>query len=281
MTRLFLHIALITSFLLTIFSCTERIDIELDKSYERLAVDGRITRMPGQQYVLLTKTADYFANVPPEPVSEAKVTVNDGEDTYEFLEDSLSKGLYKPSDDFIGVIGKTYHLEIRLVNAIGDQTFYEAIETMPPVSDDIDSVAVEYESDFELWFAGIYAQAPPRTDFYMFNGMRNGMLITDSLSRISLSDDRLFNGNYTNGSIVLVLDEEDLMPGDTFTLILSNITEQYYDHLYAAQIEVNPKHPLFSGPPANVKSNLTGGAVGYFAAFPSEFTSTIVPEREE
>lgn len=262
-------------------SCTERIDIDLDSSYQRLVVDGRITRRPELQYVLLTRTADYFVNELPTGVSHANVRVDDGDQVYTFAEDSLIAGLYKPATPFAGVIGKNYHLEINLAEAIGGNTYFEANERMPLVSDDIDSVRVEYNFDFEIWFAGIYANEPPRTDFYMFNGMCNGTMLTDSLWRISLSDDRLFNGNPTNGTIVQVLQKDELKAGDIFTLILSNITEQYYNYLIEAQTEINPKNPLFSGPPANVSSNVSGGAVGYFAAFPSEFVSTTVKLPKE
>lgn len=281
MTRLLSNLLLLLLLTGLFTACTERIDIDLDSSYQRLVVDGRITRQPGMQYVLLTRTADYFVNDLPVGVSHATVTVDDGDQVCTFVEDSLVSGLYKPTTSFAGVIGKDYHLEINLAEAIGGNTYFEANERMPLVSDDIDSVRVEYNFDFEIWFAGIYANEPPRTDFYMFNGMRNGTMITDSLWRISLSDDRLFNGNPTNGTIVQVLQKDELAEGDTFTLILSNITEQYYNYLTEAQTEINPKNPLFSGPPANVSSNLSGGAVGYFAVFPSEFVSTTVSLPEE
>ncbi len=283
MKQSYIHITLIALILGLMSSCTERIDIDLDENYQRLVVDGRITRIPGAQYVMLTKTADYFVNQPPSGVSGATVTVDDGENTFDFIEDSVYAGLYKPIDSFVGEIGKTYHLEISLQEAIGEKSFFEALETMPPVSDDIDSVVVErFDNKKEApWLAGIYAQEPERTDFYMFNAMRNGAMITDSLWRISLTDDRFFNGNYTNGIIVQFLYEDELVDGDTFTLVLSNITEQYYNYLLQAQTEINPKNPLFSGPPANVGTNLSNGAVGYFAAFPSEFTSTIVKDVAE
>ncbi len=276
--NIYLLFTVLTSIVFT--SCTERIDINLDENYQRLVVDGRITRLPGQQYVLLTKTADYFANQLPAPVSNALVTVDDGGKVTKFTEDSLIKGLYRPPLEFIGQIGKSYHLEISLEKEIGDNSYFEAMETMPPISDDIDSVVVErFQKEDGPWLVGIYAHEPPREDFYMFNGMRNGLMLTDSLWRINLTDDRLFNGNYTNGITVQFLYEDELEVGDTFTLILSNITKEYFEYLYQARLEINPKNPLFSGPPANVSTNLSGGAVGYFAAFPSAFTSTIVTDK--
>ena len=70
--------------------------------------------------------------------------------------------------------------------------------------------------------------------------------------------------------------EDDLRPGDKFTLVLSNISEEYYNYVIEVQTEISLSIPIFSGPPANVSSNVNNGAVGYFAAYPSVYTSTIV-----
>ncbi len=44
------------------------------------------------------------------------------------------------------------------------------------------------------------------------------------------------------------------------------------------QTEIQPHDPMFSGPPANVRTNINNDAVGYFASYPSVFTSTVVKD---
>lgn len=259
-------------------SCTKRIDIELDSTYERLVVAGFITPQEGEQYVRLTRTADYFSNKPAPAVSGAVVTVSEDSTIVQFSEDIDNPGYYLAPEDYTGTQGNTYHLDITLAEPINSNVNYKAHEEMPQLADNIDSVVVEYNEQYERWIVRLYAWEPPSTDFYMFNGMRNGNMITDTVSRVNISDDRLFNGNYTSGAVVLVLYENELELGDTFTLILSNITEEYANYMTDLQLELQPNDPMFSGPPANVRTNITNNAIGFFAAFPSAYTSTTVKQ---
>lgn len=253
-------------------------DIELDSDNIRLVVEGNITDIEGNQYVRLTETANYFSNTQPTPVEDADLTVNNGEESFSLFESENEKGLYLFPENFIGHQGITYQLNINLKKEIGGFSEYSAQSTMPLLSDDIDSVAVKWEPDFEGWFVNLYAQDPPREDFYMFNALVNGKLVTDSIHKVNISDDRLFNGNYTYGTTVLFFSEEELNPGDTFTLISSNITKEYADFINEVKTEISPSNPLFSGPPVNVSSNISNSAAGWFSSFPSAFTSTIVKD---
>ncbi|MFK5854683.1 MAG: DUF4249 family protein [Bacteroidota bacterium] len=262
-------------------SCTEKMDIDLGTTYTRLVVAGNITPQIGEQYIRLTKSADYFSNEPPPNVSGAIVKVDNGELSVEFTEDSLNLGYYIAPDGYVGAQGSTYNLSITLADPINGTVNYEANETMPQLADNIDSIVLEQSPNGKRWMVRLYAWEPPTTDFYMFNGMVNGVMLTDSVSRVNISDDRLYNGNYTAGAIVLILYEDEVKPGDTFTLILSNITEEYANFQLELKDEIGPNDPMFSGPPANVSSNVNNDAVGYFAAFPSAFTSTIVVDIED
>ena len=145
----------------------------------------------------------------------------------------------------------------------------------------IDSIELEYNARWERWLVHLYAWEPPSVNYYLFNGYVNGEIITDSVSRKSVTDDKLYNGNYTGGITVMVLYKDEISPGDTFTLSLSNITKSYYDFILNVQEEIQPKNPLFSGPPANVISNIDNDAVGYFAAFSSSYASVLVTVPED
>ena len=146
---------------------------------------------------------------------------------------------------------------------------------MPYPGQEVDSIALEYDDFFEIWLVKLYAQEPPTEDYYMFNGYVNGKIVTDSVESKNISDDKLFNGNYTSGAVVMVIREALLKEGDIFTMELSNITKEYADYMIQLQLEIRPQDPLFSGPPANVISNLDNGAVGYFSCYSSVFASTV------
>jgi len=268
----------ILAILFTFYSCTEKINIDLGSTYTRLVVEGVITPQEGEQFIRLTKTTDYYSGQKPPTVSGAEVTVDNGNFIIPFVEDTNNLGNYFAPKDFVGVPGITYKLSVKLSESINGSSDYYAEEKMPQLANSIDSIVIEYNPNFEGWMVRLYAWDPPTTDFYMFRGMRNGKLINDTISKVNISDDRLYNGNYTAGAVVLVLRGKYLNVGDNFTLILSNITEEYANFILELQDEIRPNDPMFSGPPANVSSNVNNDAAGYFAAFPSAYSSTIVKE---
>ncbi|NOY51374.1 MAG: DUF4249 domain-containing protein [Chlorobi bacterium] len=262
-------------------SCTERIDIKLDSDRQRLVVEAIITDIPGNQYVKLTKTADYFSNEPPEGVSGAIIKINTSDNNIILAENDSVKGLYEFPFEYIGLQGNDYNMDIELNSEIGGQTHYTANTRMPYLAADVDSIEVLWNSHFEGWMVRLFALDPPSEDYYMFNGIRNGLLITDSIHKVNIANDKLFNGNYTNGVIVLVFDDNELVPGDTFSLVMSNITKDYASFVNEVQTEIQANEPLFSGPPANISTNISNGAIGWFTAYPSFFSSTIVKEKTE
>lgn len=260
-------------------SCTKRIDIKLNSDETRLVVEGVISNLPGNNYVKLTTTADYFSNTQPQVVKNALVSILSEADTILLVENDSIEGFYDFPENFIGTEGVEYDLNISLDSEIGGYDNFSAHTFMPYLTDDIDSVAVEWNSRFEAWLVRLYAQEPPTEDYYMFTGYRNGISITDSISKVNISDDKLFNGNYTNGIGVLFFDDFDLETGDIFTLGLSNITKEYASFVTEVQTEIQYNEPLFSGPPANVSSNISNNAIGWFTAYPTALTSTTVGEK--
>ena len=82
----------------------------------------------------------------------------------------------------------------------------------------------------------------------MFNALRNDTLITDTISEISIGNDELIDGNYMNGIIVMGFGKKSLKPGDKFTLVLSNISEDYYDYIIELQTEISLSIPFLAAP---------------------------------
>lgn len=274
------HILYLFILFAALASCTERIDIDLEQEYTKLVVEGYLTPSgEAFQYVHLTTTAGYFSNEPPPEVSGATVSIEEDDQVYLFTENMGKPGYYLPPDDLVAEQEKTYLLKIDLAEEIAGIKHFEAAETMPLLSSDFDSIRTVYDPDFEFWAIEFYGYDPPETNFYMFNALRNGELITDTIWKVNVTDDVLINGNYIYGAYVMFLDGEDLSPGDVFTLITSSITEEYYNYLIELQTEISPSIPLFSGPPANVSTNISEGAVGYFATFPSSMMETIVVDN--
>ena len=276
LTRRLVQATTIILLVLSLYSCTERIDIKIDEDFQKLAVEAYVTPAPEAQFVKLTKTSGYFSQEAPGAVSEAVVTVNNGADTYQWDESTDKPGYYYPPDDFDIIVENDYKLTIDLKAEIGGATHYESTAYMPRFGAIIDSIRVIWRGEFDRWIIKLYAYEPPGPDYYMFNALKDGELITDSISRVGITDDKLVDGIYIPGIYTLFFYEDELAIGDTVTLITSSITSDYYRYISEVQTELFPKVPIFSGPPANVRSNISNGAVGYFATFVSDTTTNII-----
>lgn len=255
------------------YSCTENIDIKLDSTYTRLVVEARFSTDTTAHKVTLTKTSSYFYNMPAPTVSGAIVTIDDGVNTFLLNENPLHPGVYETTSNVYGVVGKTYHLLIKNVDINNDGALeeYSSTSTIYPVNK-IDSIVPHYKPERPKGYEiKLYVLDPPTEDFYLFNVYKNSKLLTDTITEPMVVDDRLYNGNYTNGIAVGYLrdnkQDEIAHAGDTVQLEIWRITKDFYNFMFELRDATRSSNPLFSGPPANVKGNISNGAVGYFATY--------------
>lgn len=262
-------------------SCTEKIDIELDDSYTRLVVDGAITTDTLRHTIKLSRSSSYFYNEPAPVVENAVVSISDGENLFSLTE--TSPGTYQTDDGVFGIPGRIYTLNIQLKEPLGNHSEYTASSTLYGVSE-LDSVGLLFHPEWGregIWEVKCYVQEPPTVDYYRFLIYKNMQLLSDSIPEWFVIDDKLFNGSYTNGASVGYLSQgnpnEGLRPGDVVTVEVNNIGEDYINFIWEVQSEVRGSNPLFTGPPANVKGNISNGAIGFFAAYSTTRKSAVVP----
>ena len=266
---------LLLLFVLPVFiSCTEIIDIKLDSTYSRLVVFGTITTDSLRHEVMLTSTTDYFYNEPPPALENASVSVA-FDDTILFLEESMVQpGTYLFPDAFRGVPGTTYSLEIRDVDIDKDGAteLYNAETSMPDIAR-ADSIRLQkfITPFFSGYQVALWSPEPSGLHYYNYKLLRNGILINKRLSDYTVQTDEFFKNDYISGIPVGFLNDDEenevINPGDTVTLEINSITESYYNFIVDAQSEIFGNNPLFSGPPANVPSNISNGATGIFTAY--------------
>ncbi|MCK9203036.1 MAG: DUF4249 domain-containing protein [Bacteroidales bacterium] len=275
--------AYILFFFLLMNSCTEKVDVALDNTYTRLVVDGDISPDTAEYCIKLTKTADYFFNEPVPPVTNARVFLSDGETIIPLSEtDSGISGIYATKPTFAGKPDRDYTLHINLSEEISGKSNFDATCKLNHVTP-LDSIRAVFEPDWGsegIWKIQLWAQEPgDEVNYYLFNLYRNGNLITDTITKKVVADDKFYNGSYMNGIDVLYLNNahkwETIYPGDTITLQMSGITEEYYNFIMQVQ-QSGFSIPFFSGPPANVKGNISNGGVGFFAAYSNTFAKALV-----
>ncbi len=252
-------------------SCTEVIDISLDSSYSRLVVFGEITTDSLPHEIQLTRSTDYFYNQPPPVVSNANVILSFDDKSLTLIEDPERPGHYVPPVAFRGVSGTLYELRISNVDidedGIGET--YNASSRMPRPGS-IDSIALE--KIIAPFFSGyqvlLYGSDPPSLEWYNYKLSRNGIPLNANLADYTVQPDEFVVNGRIYGLPVGFLNDDDeqeaVAPGDTILLEVNSITEEFYDFITEAQNELFGNNPLFSGPPANVKSNIDNGALGIF-----------------
>jgi hypothetical protein len=280
----------LTRFLITVFlsnmiiSCTERIDIELDESSVRLVVEGEVTTDTMAHKVVLTKTTSYFYDQESPPVTGASVSITAGERNILLYE--KESGVYYTDSTFYGMVGLTYTLNITLASPVGGHTEYSSSSYMNnAVRIDSSNLVFHPEwSDSGFYEVQCYLKDPPTDDYYRFLIYRNDKILSDTLDEWFVTDDRFFNGSYVYGATVAFLDQgsenEKLEAGDEITLELNCLGRDYAGFLWEAQSELMGSNPLFSGPPANVKGNISNGAIGFFAAYTTSRSRIKVGNKE-
>lgn len=269
-------------------SCTEIIDIELDSTYQRLVVYGTVSEDSVHHQVRLSLSSDYFSNVPSPRISGALVELETAGRFIPCIEHDSIPGLYLTDEAFRGVPGQNYTLHIsRLdVNEDDSEENYMA-QSEIPVGAQLDSIKViYYQSPFVSGYQiFMYALDPPERNWYSFKIWKNHELLTDTLSKYFIQTDDFFNGTYVYGLPVgFLIDDnprEAAQPGDTITVELNAIDQAYYDFITDAQLEIAGNNPLFSGPPANVSTNINNGAQGIFAAYSVQRVSAIITKENQ
>ena len=276
-------LSIVLAFSLTV-SCVEIVDIELDSTYSRLVVYGTITTDSIHHQVELTSTTDYFYNEAAPPIENADVFISFDDKTIQLVASEEKSNIYLFPEAFRGKPGTQYDLLIENVDIDQDgiTETYSASTTMPGIVDP-DSITIDkfISPFFSGYQVAVWSPDPPAVNFYNFKLWKNSYLINQRISDYTVQPDDLFSDNYIPGLPVGFLDDDNeneaVFPGDTITLEVNSITRSYYNFIIEAQNEIFGNNPLFSGPPANVSTNIENGAVGIFTAYSIGRASKIVP----
>jgi len=289
MKKIKIQIITLSIFILSMtwVSCRENIDnIQLDSTRTRLVVEGYMTTDTMRQMVKLSKLGDALNKNPVQVVSNALITISDGTTTFPLVEDQAKKGTYFTSADVYGVAGRTYTLLIKNVDINNDQVMEEyTAQSLLKRLNPIDSIHLVYnnlERDRKGWSVNLFTLDPGAgRNFYLFKVLKNNLLLTDSIFKYSIGDNTGFEGKYFDGFPVYNLreehNEEKLSAGDTLTVEMFGITEDYYSFLSSYITDYYPKVPIFSGPSSNIPTNIRPleDAVGIFAAYSIKRKSVI------
>ncbi|WP_194768569.1 DUF4249 family protein [Tamlana sp. I1] len=260
--------------LLSIVSCEDVIEIDLDNADPRLVIDASLSWEKGttgsNQFIKLTLTAPYFSETIP-PATGASVTVTDSNNnTFIFIENDDS-GVYM-TNNFIPAINEVYNLTIEYENET-----YIATETLVPVVP-IDYIEQKNDGGFsgeDIEIKAYYTDPVGDENFYLFE------FVSQNRSSINLEvyDDEFSDGN----QIFAFYSNDEIEPGDDLIIRNSGISKQTYQFTYILleQTNGNSGDP-FETTPATVRGNCVNTTnpehfpFGYFRVTETDVVNYIV-----
>ncbi|MGD0038252.1 MAG: DUF4249 domain-containing protein [Bacteroidota bacterium] len=256
-----------------LYGCQQVVSIDLNTANPRVVIEGNIKDQLGPYSVFLSMTGSYFdTTLVDPPISHAQVVITDNYGNRDTLKEVIS-GTYQ-SSKLIGVPGRTYTLS---VNADGKD--YMAISSMPSKVF-IDSLyviprhSVGGESGYDIYV--IFKDPSELGNYYRINAHSSAVIPADSIDgqRYRLFTDKLTNGNEMTERIRA---GRNVNSGDTITIELCSIDKASYDYFHTLSDILSSDRSPTSLSPANPNSNISGDALGYFAAYTVDTRKIIIP----
>jgi hypothetical protein len=258
--------------LLVLPGCEKVINVDLNNAAPGIVIEGVINDRHGPYTVFISKSGSYF-NQPDLPeVSGAKVTITDNTGLIDSLKE-VGPGVYLTSRTR-GTPGRTYTLKV-----LSEGKEYTGTSTMSGHVN-IDSLVLVKSDNQRFDFDGTnqnetpleihcFFRDPVEKNFYRIRVFRNDSINTQNY--------RLFDDQYTNG-LETELRVSRAVEGSTYRIELLSLDRYTYGY-YKTLEDLLYTNPFFGSTPANPNSNLSNGALGYFAAYAVSVKMISVPRR--
>lgn len=280
------------------FSCTEDTTITTSDSTPVPVIYGTITDHNVRQQINLSSSTDYFDKSQNKRISNATVTLQ--EDSvgvthyYTLTQGSVGSGIYMTANPMAGRPGWKYKLTVNMdFNQDGTPETYLAECTMPQRLN-VDSIGVTKmkEASYTVYSLNISAQDPGNEKNYYICKYSVNDSLYNAISKYIPFDDTGLDGMYVKELAIWhffdksnksKFDDQEannmvfLSAGDKISAEVGNITKGYSDFIISCQNQKDGSNPFFGGPPANIPTNLSNGARGYFTAYATSSAKCVVP----
>lgn len=240
-------------------SCKDPIVIDIPNNNPLLVVEGVVSSELDSSFVKLSLSSNYYASPNYKTVETAVVRVNG----IDFIH--KGSGIYRPYDGFIGKVDSTYNLSINY-----EDKNYTSTSTMVPMFR-VDSLSQTFKpkegflpEGYSISYWGFDDRKPIKYTYF-----QSGFFDADKGKDSTQNNLVLFDNN----SIPLGRQYAFELPftrfnsGTLFFCTFRSIDKDMFDFLkeYGSQSSGAPGP--FRQQPANLPTNIKGGAVGYFATF--------------
>ncbi len=258
-------------FCLTLVSCEDVIEVDLDTGEDKVVIDAEILWQKGTdgalQTIKISRMAAYYSPNSPK-VSGAQVRVENTDGAVFTFTEIEEQGTYVCTD-FIPELNKVYTLYVET-----DGQVYTATETMIPVPE-INRIEQNEDGGFignEMEVVIFFNDPIGEANYYLTSFTTDILPYPD----YELTEDELSDGNEIRNDF----SEDNFKQGDSVEITLRGISQQFHNYMNLI-LEATDSSP-FSTPPANIKGNIlnqdnsSSEALGYFRLCESDTKHYVV-----
>lgn len=254
---------------LIISSCREERILDFIEAEElTLVVEGTLTDENRRHFVRIAESGNYYESKSSNPATGAAVSIN-GVDLIE-LSHPDSLGYYTTPIGFKAIANNTYQLLISYKNRN-----YTAAGFMNETPN-IDSIRIKRNRDIpdfvgiELYDVDIYyVEDKSRKAYYSYDLFVDGEWLTESINdKAFFENDFLIEGpvtftaqNFSDLDVDLDKELQIVLQKSS----LNTETFKFYTDFFNQTEGTN--NPFFAPPPANISTNLSEGAFGFFEVY--------------
>ncbi len=254
--------------LIIITACEEVIDIDLNYDDPAFVVEALVYR-DSVCSVRLTRTASFFTLEEPDVIDNAVITIRD-ETTSEELQ--YSGNGYYTGNNITGTENSNYEIGI-----IHDGVTYTGEAYMPEKTDIISVSFDKYEVQSTLNPLGEtvftiiceFADNPDTDNFYMIKYLEKGVMIESNYFMLTEYD--AIGGTFSIEDNIITFSESIFYEGGEVEVQLFSIDEPVYKYFTQLNDILFWKRRIMPPTPYNPSSNISNGALGYFAAWAYDF----------
>jgi hypothetical protein len=262
-----LNILILGTLVVFLSSCEKTVLLDIDQTPQKVVIEGSVTDMADHNYVKVSRTNNFYETGTSPRVEDATVMIEDSDGIiHNFIHYSGnnpdSAGYYFAETPFAGVVDKTYTLTV-----VVDGTTYSAEDKLVRL---VPMEKLEYrinndeaedpEDQGKIYEILLFVKEPKETkDYYLFKCFRNDSIQYANENDIYFSDDELIGEDLDGIPLPIFYGKEDIARIEVYSLTRTAFV--YYRDL---QKLLTNDGGLFGTPPANPRSNIMGGALGFF-----------------
>ncbi len=255
---------IIITVLVIITSCEKVVEIDLNKAENQLVIEAIISK-DSVCILSLTKTSTYYSQIEPDYVEDAEVSVSDGASSE--LLSYTEKGIYR-GNTVIGTPDKLYSISISLNGEEYAATSYLSAST---VISNVDFSISEEQSQLNPFGDRVVSINCTFNDninednYYLIRFSEEDGSLIERYYLLTESESNSGTLEYNNG--IIRFSESIFYEGNYIEVQVFSVDENIYNYFLQLTDILFWKRRIMPPTPYNPESNLSNGALGYFAAW--------------